>query len=75
MNVSFDGLRLAIAKSFNSFTGELKHSNAIINEDVLKRFEELRHDIWILMCLYDKENGYDEIWQKVKLIELGEVEE
>jgi hypothetical protein len=83
MDVSMDGLRTSIVRSYNRLAhylnecnkeGDSDYSTFEVNrKEVTELMQELKQDIGISLCIYNnKEENFNLLFDKVNLIEFNE---
>jgi hypothetical protein len=83
MDVSMDGLRTSIVRSYNRLAhylnecnkeGDSDYSTFEVNrKEVTELMQELKQNIGISLCVYnDKEENFNLLFDKVNLIEFNE---
>ena len=83
MDVSMDGLRTSIVRSYNRLAqylnecnkeGDSDYSTFEVNrKEVSELMQELKQNIGISLCVYnDKEENFNLLFDKVNLIEFNE---
>jgi hypothetical protein len=83
MDVSMDGLRTSIVRSYNRLAHYLNECNKerdsdystfeVNRKEVTELMQELKQDIGISLCIYNnKEENFNLLFDKVNLIEFNE---